>query len=372
MTTAVQRSVPATGPRPCPTPPLTCLSDAELVRLVQSGEAGLAWEEIDRRYRHRAVGLARYFLRPGGRRAAEAAEEVAHDALTAAYLNLPRCDPDRPFAPWLMACVRHAAVDWLRRSRRETTADLSAVPVESTPPQLLIDEEMRRAVTHRFGQALAALPPRNAILFLRFYCHGESVLALAHDLGLAEQTVRCVLCHTKRRVLESLGAGPLTNGQLKRFLARHCDDLSPSITNQPSSCERNSPMATNPNVTDLARKITEMRGDLTRVEVRVARLADTPCARVVRLLDRLEKLVADGASNLDAYRSDAVWAEVLGLAEDLRPLKEHLSGLYRSLSIRLKEARQRLQADPRDRAGLFELKGVLSRLRSVSSGSGPA
>src|SRR5262245_24929865 len=94
---------------------LSSCSDAQLVRRVRAGHVHEAWAELDRRYRRRATRLVR---RRWGALLSVDADEVAHDALTRAYLTLHRLDEPRPLWPWLCALLRREVRKRVRSSRR--------------------------------------------------------------------------------------------------------------------------------------------------------------------------------------------------------------------------------------------------------------
>src|SRR5262245_7928102 len=108
-------------------PALSTLSTSKLILLVRSGSLSRPWAEIDRRFRDRAVRVARATLSSGGQAACAAADEVAPDALSTAYLKLRLYDGLRPFWPWLSRLVRNYSLDWLRQQRLRWCAGLGAV-----------------------------------------------------------------------------------------------------------------------------------------------------------------------------------------------------------------------------------------------------
>ena len=84
--------------------------DGALIRAAQAGE-----EQGFARLLERHAARLHEFLRPFGRTAV-GAEDLAQVAWIAVHRNLQRCDPARPFRPWLFAIARRAAIDaWRRR-----------------------------------------------------------------------------------------------------------------------------------------------------------------------------------------------------------------------------------------------------------------
>jgi RNA polymerase sigma-70 factor (ECF subfamily) len=200
-------------------PDLTALADADLVRLVRSGNVNRPWAELDHRYRPRAVRVARAILRSSSRAVSTTAEEVAHDALTAAHLKLDLYDESRPFWPWLCAIVRHGAVGCLRQNRRRRPGHFPVATRYTSPLDALVEDEMRREAERRLRQAVVSLAPRSRELFHRFYHDSDSVRSLAGAFGLGEQTVRGLLSGAKKCVLAQLGGVRLNNRELKQLLA---------------------------------------------------------------------------------------------------------------------------------------------------------
>ena len=84
--------------------------DEVLIRAAQTGG-----EQDFARLVERHAGRLHEFLRPFGR-SVVGAEDLAQAAWIAVHRNLDRCDPARPFRPWLFAIARRAAIDaWRRR-----------------------------------------------------------------------------------------------------------------------------------------------------------------------------------------------------------------------------------------------------------------
>ncbi|MGH8998112.1 MAG: RNA polymerase sigma factor, partial [Acidimicrobiia bacterium] len=87
------------------------------------------------------------------------AEDAVAEGFTKVFAALPRIvDRDLAFRPYLLACVRNAAVDHHRRDRRidlrdEIPAD---IPGEGVPDELFLADLERNLV----GEALRSLPER--------------------------------------------------------------------------------------------------------------------------------------------------------------------------------------------------------------------
>jgi RNA polymerase sigma factor (sigma-70 family) len=218
---------------------LARLTVPALVALIAAGQVHEPWEEIDRRYRARATGVAFAIVKHVWPERSDAAAEIAQEALLQAYARLNRYERGRPFWPWLKAVVRHKALDRLRRERgprQEETrlralgdGDRDIADPGASPEETLIAREeslevraRRQRARRRLRRALAGLAPREHDLLLRFHRGAESVADLAREYGIAPQTVHGALTRAKKMLLARLGGLRLTNRELSTLLGRQC------------------------------------------------------------------------------------------------------------------------------------------------------
>jgi RNA polymerase sigma factor (sigma-70 family) len=214
---------------------LAQLTVAALVALIATGQVHEPWEEIDRRYRARATGVAFAIVKRVWPERSDAAADIAQEALIQAYTHLNQYERRWPFWPWLKAIVRNKALDRLRREgwpRQEgkrsrvlgDSAGEVADPAGSAAEALIAREASldargrQRCARRRLRRALARLAPRDRELLLRFHRDGETVSRLARDYRIAEQTVRGALSRAKKTVLARLGGLRLTNRELSALL----------------------------------------------------------------------------------------------------------------------------------------------------------
>jgi RNA polymerase sigma factor (sigma-70 family) len=201
------------------------LSLAALVALIAAGNVQEPWEEIDRRYRRRAVDAAFAVVRHVWPERSDEAADIAQEALVRAYCNLDRYDRSKSFWPWLRTIVKRRAIDRLRKSQRWRNArrgihllassDEDVVDRAPLPEETLIGRECLQEARRRLREAVDCLTARERDLFLRFYAGDECVTSLAVDSRLARQTVRCILTRAKSKLTERLGSVRLTNRELK-------------------------------------------------------------------------------------------------------------------------------------------------------------
>lgn len=137
---------------------------------------------LDRLFRECAADVHGYAISLLGDRAG--AEDVTALAFERLYRSRARLDRSRgtPRA-WLFAIVRNAALDELRRRRRQAPDAPGAEPVELGDPSQAIEHAERRATVHA---ALLELSPREReVVLLKF--HGQLTNGeLARVLDISE------------------------------------------------------------------------------------------------------------------------------------------------------------------------------------------
>jgi RNA polymerase sigma-70 factor (ECF subfamily) len=168
--------------------------EASLIRQARRGSAD-AIEALVRRHwesAHRAAFLIVHD--------AQAAEDIAQEAMLAAVRSIDGFDRRRPFRPWLHRIVVNRSLDWIRaRARRpEVSVEVAgAVTDTASTPDTLSDDLMR---------ALAALHPDERALIVMRHLLGYRSPELARMLRLPAGTVRTRLARALNRVREQLEA----------------------------------------------------------------------------------------------------------------------------------------------------------------------
>lgn len=161
-------------------------SDGELMAAVQAGSVD-AFAEIFERYRSRARRVANAVCNDDGR-----AEDAVQEAFVAIWKTRGGFDCRRgSVAAWLLAVVRHRAIDAGRRSdvHARRWADESPL-LALAGDEDVFDEVARRADARAFGAQLALLPePQQVVVILAFYC-GLSHMEIARLLELPPGTVK--------------------------------------------------------------------------------------------------------------------------------------------------------------------------------------
>lgn len=178
------------------------IPDEDLVRAVLSGDRQ-AFAPLVERHQRAAVACAFALTQDWA-----ASEDLAQDAFVRAFERLDTCRKASQFKAWLLAIVRHMALNHLRSARRHR----SEVLVDQTPgatvaPVLPDDRAHDRATLLRALQTLS--PIQRQVLLLADLEHlahadiaartGISVLMSRRHLSDARQLVRLFLrnCHVR-------------------------------------------------------------------------------------------------------------------------------------------------------------------------------
>ena len=134
-----------------------------IIARARRGDAG-AFEQLVETYRDQVFRLA---LRMCGNEAD--ADEVAQEAFLSAWKALPNFRGDSRFSTWLYQLTSHAAIDLMRREKRQIAAEditeVSAPDPGPSPQQQAERSETRQAVRDAMGQLS---PEYRQIVVLRF------------------------------------------------------------------------------------------------------------------------------------------------------------------------------------------------------------
>jgi RNA polymerase sigma factor (sigma-70 family) len=142
-------------------------------------EADLAFEQL---YRESRDDLYAYLA--GMLRDRSAAEEVTASVFERAYRKRRHFDPERGQArAWLFGIARNAALDELRRRRRQSQLTGEPADLESAATDAHVEHGALRATV---AAALAELAPRDRELVALKYFAGLSNAEIATVLGISE------------------------------------------------------------------------------------------------------------------------------------------------------------------------------------------
>ena len=171
----------------------------ELVRAAAEGDQD-AFAQLVALYEKRVYALA---LRTTGNQ--EDAADVAQEAFLAAWRGLPSFRGEAGFATWLYRLTANAAIDHLRRTRRQRNEaslndealGLNAVDAAPTPQERAEGEALREAV--RWGMGELSRDHRQ-VLELREY-QELSYEEIAGQLGVDLGTVKSRLSRDRKSVV---------------------------------------------------------------------------------------------------------------------------------------------------------------------------
>ena len=170
--------------------------DSYLVRRAQEGYLDAYAELVDRHGR-----LAyRVALRLLGNH--HDAEDVAQDALVAAWQKLPGFKANSSFSTWLYQIVTRRALNWITRTRTTESLDLLGdVATAADEPARDVERDLTvDAVT----AAVTALPPPQRVAIVLHHFEGLTNQDIARITGSTVPAVRSHLLRGRRTLTRTL------------------------------------------------------------------------------------------------------------------------------------------------------------------------
>ncbi len=191
-----------------------------IIARARRGDAD-AFEQLVVAYRDQVFRLA---LRMCGSEAD--ADEVAQEAFLSAWKALPNFRGESQFSTWLYQLTTHAAIDLMRREKRQIAADItevSAADPAPSPQQQAEQSEQREIVRDAI---LQLAPEQREVVVLRFM-EELSYEEIGAVLKLPSGTVKSRLNRAKAQLKEILsksgnlfGAGSVIHTETKGKEAR--------------------------------------------------------------------------------------------------------------------------------------------------------
>ena len=193
----------------------------KIIARARRGDAD-AFEQLVVAYRDQVFRLA---LRMCGSEAD--ADEVAQEAFLSAWKALPNFRGESQFSTWLYQLTTHAAIDLMRREKRQIAADditeVSAADPAPSPQQQAEQSEQREIVRDAI---LQLAPEQREVVVLRFM-EELSYEEIDAVLKLPSGTVKSRLNRAKAQLKEILsksgnlfGAGSVIHTETKGKEAR--------------------------------------------------------------------------------------------------------------------------------------------------------
>ncbi|MBX9461090.1 MAG: RNA polymerase sigma factor [Brevundimonas sp.] len=137
--------------------------------------------------------------------------DLLQDTYAAAWINIRRYDPTRPFEAWLRTIALNKCRDWSRRRfvRRlvRGVVDLSSPEAMSVPDgaEPAEDRIEASATLARLNEAMSRLPPHLKAPLLLTAIEGRSQAETAEMLGLSVKAVETRAARARRKLAEALG-----------------------------------------------------------------------------------------------------------------------------------------------------------------------
>ena len=176
--------------------------DVELVRLCLDGDTD-AYGELVRKYQGAVYATAYYYVGRHG-----AAEDIAQDALLAAYRSLPRLKDPAKFGSWLKQITCRTAANWLRKN-----GDRLAIETPLPYKRTVSIEDARegpRGRTERserleqVQRAIDTLPERHRLPVVLRYLQELSYQEISEYTGESKDEIRGILQRAGRQLREIL------------------------------------------------------------------------------------------------------------------------------------------------------------------------
>lgn len=168
-----------------------------LVRRASRGDAE-AFRVLVETYQTQVYRLALRICGESG------AEDAAQEAFLSAWRALPRFRGECQFSTWLYRLTANAAVDYLRREKKQRTdgdiAELDPMDDSPTPQERAEQSDTRQ----RVQAALAQLTREHREILLLRYMQELDYGEIAAALGISEGTVKSRISRAKGRLREIL------------------------------------------------------------------------------------------------------------------------------------------------------------------------
>lgn len=117
-----------------------------------------------------------------------AAEDVTIESFWRMHQAHARFDPERGFEPWARRIATHAAVDWLRRKKRES--EMTPEQWDTVPAPAAGDPAMSSELRAKTDQAFARLPAKLRVAALLAIVEELPHKEVADSLGISVGAVK--------------------------------------------------------------------------------------------------------------------------------------------------------------------------------------
>ena len=181
------------------------MTEQELVRAAAGGDTE-AFERLVRTYENKIYHLA---LRMCG--SADEAADIAQEAFLAAWRGLPSFRGEAGFATWLYRLTSNAAIDYLRRQKKQRGAmslddeelGLDAVDSGPSPQETAEGSELRSAVAAGFNQLSEGHRQVLVLREIQGLSYEEIASVLELDIGTVKSRISRARSSLRKILLES-------------------------------------------------------------------------------------------------------------------------------------------------------------------------
>jgi RNA polymerase sigma-70 factor (ECF subfamily) len=188
-------------------PPDVELSDADLVRQAQQGNAK-AFDLLVSRYRGKVYGMCYHLVHNE-----QDAWDLAQNAFIKAWRALGSFKGDSAFYTWIYRITHNVAYDWMRKRRIQGDGEFNdevnaaiAVGAEAVPKSDPSPDEAlkNQEVGKRIHQAIAQLSPDHRTAILLREVEGHSYEEIAEIMQSTVGTVMSRLFYARKKLQELL------------------------------------------------------------------------------------------------------------------------------------------------------------------------
>lgn len=188
-------------------PPQVELTDAELVRQAQQGNAK-AFDLLVTRYRGKVYGMCYHLVHNE-----QDAWDLAQNAFIKAWRALGSFKGDSAFYTWIYRITHNVAYDWLRKHRIESDGEFNdevnntiAVGAETAPKHDPSPDDAlkNQEIGQRIHQAIAQLSPDHRTVILLREVEGHSYEEIAEMTQTSVGTVMSRLFYARKKLQELL------------------------------------------------------------------------------------------------------------------------------------------------------------------------
>lgn len=180
------------------------MDDLPAIQRLKRGDIG-GLEELVARYQTRAIETAFLITQDPS-----LAEDVVQDVFVKLFRSIRHYDESRPFEPYLMKSVVHAALDGVEREAKrvhpvpdDDTGGLEALISQAASVEDEVEfDQLRRAIE----TALVALPARQRAAIVQRYYLGMSEKEMAEALEAPRGTIKWLLNAARTRLRGLLGS----------------------------------------------------------------------------------------------------------------------------------------------------------------------